>query len=48
MYDFAVPHLRSRAPAPDETVADGFERVVEASLPVLRDGSTGKILVHAA
>ncbi|MFI0808289.1 NADP-dependent oxidoreductase [Streptomyces echinatus] len=47
LYDFAVPHLRSGALAADETVIDGFERIVEAFLLMLRGGNTGKILVRA-
>ncbi|MYX99520.1 zinc-binding dehydrogenase [Streptomyces sp. SID486] len=47
LYDFAVPHLRSGALAADETVVDGFERIVEAFLLMLRGGNTGKILVRA-
>jgi NADPH-dependent curcumin reductase CurA len=47
LYDFAVPHLRSGALALDETVVDGFERIVEAFLLMLRGGNTGKILVRA-
>ena len=48
LYEFAVPHLLSGALAPDETVVDGFERIVEAFLLMLRGGNTGKILVRAA
>lgn len=48
LYDFAVPHLRSGALALDETVVEGFERIVEAFLLMLRGGNTGKILVRAA
>ncbi|WBO63678.1 NADP-dependent oxidoreductase [Streptomyces camelliae] len=47
LYDFAVPHLRSGALAADETVVDGFGRIVEAFLLMLRGGNTGKILVRA-
>ncbi|MFI9809699.1 NADP-dependent oxidoreductase [Streptomyces sp. NPDC052301] len=47
LYDFAVPHLRSGALVADETVVDGFERIVEAFLLMLRGGNTGKILVRA-
>ncbi len=47
LYDFAVPHLRSGALVADETVVEGFERIVEAFLLMLRGGNTGKILVHA-
>ncbi|ANP49671.1 NADPH-dependent curcumin reductase CurA [Streptomyces griseochromogenes] len=31
LYDFAVPHLRSGALVPDETVVDGFELLVRAT-----------------
>ncbi|MFJ8085997.1 NADP-dependent oxidoreductase [Streptomyces sp. NPDC096205] len=48
LYAFAVPHLRSGALALDETVVDGFERIVEAFLLMLRGGNTGKMLVRAA
>ncbi|MGW2963555.1 zinc-binding dehydrogenase [Streptomyces sp. NPDC001220] len=47
LYDFAVPHLRSGALVADETVVDGFERIVEAFLLMLHGGNTGKILVRA-
>ncbi|MFF4274827.1 NADP-dependent oxidoreductase [Streptomyces sp. NPDC001536] len=47
LYEFAVPHLLSGALAPDETVVEGFERIVEAFLLMLRGGNTGKILVMA-
>ncbi|MEV6114275.1 NADP-dependent oxidoreductase [Streptomyces sp. NPDC052109] len=48
LYDFAVPHLRSGALTADETVVDGFERIVAAFLMMLRGGNTGKTLVRAA
>ncbi|WUO41607.1 NADP-dependent oxidoreductase [Streptomyces sp. NBC_00285] len=48
LYEFAVPHLLSGALALDETVVDGFDRIVEAFLSMLRGGNTGKILVRAA
>ncbi|MCC5480368.1 MDR family NADP-dependent oxidoreductase [Streptomyces barringtoniae] len=48
LYDFAVPHLRSGTLAADETVVDGFGRIVEAFLLMLRGGNTGKVLVRAA
>jgi hypothetical protein len=47
LYEFAVPHPLSGALTPDETVVDGFERIVEAFLLMLRGGNTGKILVRA-
>ncbi|MFF2075595.1 NADP-dependent oxidoreductase [Kitasatospora sp. NPDC058162] len=46
LYDFAVPHLRSGALVPDETVVDGFDQVVEAFLGVLSGANTGKMLVR--
>ncbi|MET9383954.1 NADP-dependent oxidoreductase [Streptomyces sp. NPDC002928] len=48
LYEFAVPHLVSGALALDETVVEGFERIVEAFVLMLRGGNTGKILVRAA
>ncbi|MFB7904998.1 NADP-dependent oxidoreductase [Kitasatospora sp. NPDC056076] len=46
LYDFAVPHLRSGALVPDETVVDGFDHVVDAFLGVLRGANTGKMIVR--
>ncbi|MEU9271056.1 NADP-dependent oxidoreductase [Streptomyces sp. NPDC048251] len=46
LYEFAVPHLLSGALALDETVVDGFERIVDAFLLMLCGGNTGKILVR--
>ncbi|MEU4113025.1 NADP-dependent oxidoreductase [Kitasatospora sp. NPDC028055] len=46
LYDFAVPHLRSGALVPDETVVDGFDHVVDAFLGMLRGANTGKMLVR--
>lgn len=46
LYDFAVPHLQSGRLAPDETVVDGFEHIVDAFLGMLRGGNTGKIIVR--
>ncbi|MFF9155260.1 NADP-dependent oxidoreductase [Streptomyces sp. NPDC014846] len=46
LYDFAVPHLRSGRLALDETVVDGFERIVDAFLGMLRGDNTGKIIVR--
>ncbi|MEV7340199.1 NADP-dependent oxidoreductase [Streptomyces sp. NPDC093544] len=48
LYEFAVPHLRSGRLALDETVLDGFERIVDAFLSMLRGGNTGKMIVRAA
>lgn len=47
LYDFAVPHLLSGALVPDETVVEGFDRIVEAFLSMLGGGNVGKILVRA-
>ncbi|MER6275570.1 NADP-dependent oxidoreductase [Streptomyces sp900105245] len=46
LYDFAVPHLQSGRLALDETVVDGFERIVDAFLGMLRGDNTGKIIVR--
>ncbi|MEV7596506.1 NADP-dependent oxidoreductase [Kitasatospora sp. NPDC089797] len=46
LYDFLVPHLRSGAVVPDETVVDGFEHVVDAFLGMLRGANTGKMIVR--
>ncbi|MFF9643506.1 NADP-dependent oxidoreductase [Kitasatospora aureofaciens] len=46
LYDFLVPHLRSGALVPDETVVNGFDRVVEAFLGMLRGANTGKMIVR--
>ncbi|MFE6056216.1 NADP-dependent oxidoreductase [Kitasatospora sp. NPDC056446] len=48
LYDFLVPHLRSGAVVPDETVVDGFDRAVDAFLGMLRGANTGKMLVRIA
>lgn len=48
LYEFAVPQLRSGRLTPDETVVDGFERIVDAFLSMLRGGNTGKMIVRAA
>lgn len=45
---FAVPHLLSGWLALDETVVDGFERIVDAFLSMLRGGNTGKMIVRNA
>lgn len=47
LYAFAVPHLLAGRLESDETVVDGFERIVEAFVSMLRGGNTGKILVRA-
>ncbi|MBD0420279.1 NADP-dependent oxidoreductase [Streptomyces sp. TRM S81-3] len=46
LYEFAVPHLQSGRLALDETVVDGFERIVDAFLGMLRGENTGKIIVR--
>ncbi|MFD5633269.1 NADP-dependent oxidoreductase [Streptomyces sp. NPDC127077] len=46
LYAFAVPHLQSGRLAPDETVVDGFEHIVDAFLGMLRGENTGKIIVR--
>ncbi|WP_055631209.1 MDR family NADP-dependent oxidoreductase [Streptomyces hirsutus] len=48
LYEFAVPHLQSGRLAPDETVVDGFEHIVDAFLGMLRGENTGKIIVRGA
>ncbi|GAA4933909.1 NADP-dependent oxidoreductase [Streptomyces coeruleoprunus] len=46
LYDLAVPHLRSGRLRSDETVVDGFDRIVDAFLGMLRGRNTGKMLVR--
>lgn len=46
LYEFAVPHLQSGRLAPDETVVDGFEHIVDAFLGMLRGENLGKIIVR--
>jgi NADPH-dependent curcumin reductase CurA len=46
LYEFAVPHLQSGRLALDETVVDGFERIVDAFLGMLCGQNTGKIIVR--
>ncbi|WP_338700865.1 NADP-dependent oxidoreductase [Streptomyces sp. Q6] len=48
LYAFAVPHLQSGRLGLDETVVDGFERIVEAFLGMLRGANVGKVVVRAA
>lgn len=43
--DFLVPHLQSGRVAPDATVVEGFEHIVDAFLGMLRGENTGKMLV---
>ncbi|MFG3256159.1 NADP-dependent oxidoreductase [Streptomyces sp. NPDC048172] len=45
--DFLVPHLQSGAVVPDTTVVEGFERIVDAFLGMLRGENVGKMLVAA-
>ncbi|MDT6985337.1 NADP-dependent oxidoreductase [Streptomyces lusitanus] len=46
LYEFAVPHLQSGRLRADETVADGFEHIVDAFLGMLRGENTGKVVVR--
>ena len=46
LYEFAVPHLLSGRLALDETIVDGFDRIVDAFLSMLRGGNTGKMIVR--
>ncbi|WP_299537465.1 NADP-dependent oxidoreductase [uncultured Streptomyces sp.] len=46
LYEFAVPRLQSGRLSADETVVDGFERLVDAFLGMLRGENTGKIIVR--
>lgn len=46
LYAFVVPHLRSGRVRSDETVVDGFGRIVEAFLGMLRGENLGKIIVR--
>lgn len=48
MEDFAVPHLRSGALVPDETVVRGFDSVIDAFMGMLRGENTGKMIVQTA
>jgi NADPH-dependent curcumin reductase CurA len=48
LYEFAVPGLRSGRLALDETVVEGFGRIVEAFLSILRGGNTGKMIIKNA
>ncbi|KOG37161.1 NADP-dependent oxidoreductase [Streptomyces resistomycificus] len=47
LYEFAVPHIQSGRLAPDETVVDGFDGIVDAFLGMLHGENTGKIIVRA-
>lgn len=44
---FLVPQLQSGRIAPDVTVVEGFERIVDAFLGMLRGENLGKMLVRA-
>ncbi|GAA2129822.1 NADP-dependent oxidoreductase [Kitasatospora kazusensis] len=46
--EFLVPHLRSGRVVADETVVEGFDRVVDAFLGMLRGENTGKMIVQTA
>lgn len=46
--DFLVPHIRAGRVVQDETVVDGFDRIVEAFSGMLRGRNTGKMLVRVA
>ena len=48
LYGFAVPHLLSGRLALDETIVEGFDRIVEAFVSMLRGGNIGKMIVKAA
>lgn len=43
--EFLVPHLRSGAVVPDDTVVEGIDGIVDAFLGVLRGANTGKMIV---
>lgn len=45
--EFLVPHLRSGHLSPDVTVIDGFGRIVDAFIGMLRGENLGKMLVRA-
>ncbi len=44
---FLIPHVRSGRTTVDQTVADGFDTIVDAFLGMLRGENTGKTLVRA-
>ncbi|MCU7824217.1 NADP-dependent oxidoreductase [Kitasatospora sp. DSM 101779] len=46
LYEFLVPHLQSGRVHSDETVVDGFDRIVAAFLGMLRGDTVGKTLVR--
>ncbi|MHA7959684.1 NADP-dependent oxidoreductase [Streptomyces sp. L500] len=48
MEEALIPHIRSGRLVPDETVADGFDHVVDAFLGMLRGENTGKMIVRVA
>ncbi len=45
---FLVPHLRSGQVVADETVVEGFDRVVDGFIGMLRGENTGKMIVQVA
>ncbi|QDQ13870.1 NADP-dependent oxidoreductase [Streptomyces spectabilis] len=47
LYAYVVPQLRSGRIGLDETVVDGFDRIVEAFLGMLRGENVGKMIVRA-
>ncbi|MEV7195189.1 NADP-dependent oxidoreductase [Streptomyces sp. NPDC093510] len=48
LYEFVVPHLQSGRMRLDETVVDGFDRIVDAFLGMLRGENRGKMIVRAS
>ncbi|MFJ2958870.1 NADP-dependent oxidoreductase [Streptomyces sp. NPDC087270] len=44
--EFLVPHLRSGAVVPDDTVVEGVRGTVDAFIGVLRGANTGKMIVQ--
>lgn len=48
LYEYVVPHLQSGRIGLDETVVEGFDRIVDAFLGMLRGRNVGKMIVRAA
>ncbi|MFH8611944.1 NADP-dependent oxidoreductase [Streptomyces sp. NPDC018029] len=48
LYEFVVPHLQSGRVRLDETVVEGFDRIVDAFLGMLRGENRGKMIVRAS
>jgi NADPH-dependent curcumin reductase CurA len=48
LYEFLAPHIASGRVVPEETVVDGFDRVVEAFLGLFRGENHGKMIVKLA